>query len=609
MCGIFGFYSFGHSIVNKINFERGLSSMKHRGPDNETCEYYNYDKVAFGHARLSIVDLTPSANQPMHVGKYTIVYNGEVYNYIELRKELIDCGYLFSTDSDTEVIVNAYDLWGNDCVHKFNGMWAFSIYNVETNSLFCSRDRFGVKPFNYFLNEDVFIFSSEIKSLLDYDATLAEPNFNSIALYSREGISGEIPESWFKGILRLMPAHNMVIRDGRVEIIRYYRYPRIDVNIKKQEAEKKFQDLFIDAVKIRMRSDVPVGTTLSGGIDSTSIVAAIRTFSNMPIETFTACFPEYNNDESNTVVKTNLVYRLNQNLISVKYGTDYLTILKKIIYHLESGNLSPSVVPLWSVYESAQKKVTVVLEGQGADELMGGYIELFAGSFVVDRLFNFRFLSATRNLIAFSKDFSARIILVFYFREILPSFLKSLYRRFVLRQESVLIGPLKKFKHSSVVDVSTRSRMKKVLQKSHQTTLVNLLHYGDAISMAFSIESRLPFMDYRLVDFVYSLPTELLISGGRGKFIQRVSLKNILPDYINEDRRKLGFLSPIDDFFTENKEILKSILLDPRTIQRGLFCQKELKRMLIDTEVINMNSSRFLFRLLSIELWFREFID
>lgn len=609
MCGIFGYVSFNNSKIDKIKFDKSLMTMLHRGPDFQKSLLFNNDTVALGHVRLSIIDLSFEANQPMAVDKYQIIFNGEIYNYIELREELIEIGYSFSTNSDTEVIVKAFNHWGEECVSRFNGMWAFAIFDTIENSLFCSRDRFGVKPFNYFFDKERFIFSSEIKAIIDYDESLRIPNYNSIGLFCREGICGEIPETWFDNILRLLPGHNLTVKENIITINKYYQYPTQPQNISFENAKEKFREIFIDAVKLRMRSDVPVGTTLSGGLDSTSIVAGIRQFNNEIHHTFTAHFPNFKDDEYSTAEKTNQYYHLNGNPVNINYDDDYLTILNQMIYHLESGHLSPSIFPLWKVYEAAKKNVTVVLEGQGADELLAGYIVEFAGFFLQDKLLKGKIRTFLKNYRVIAKQYSSKAILISFLRLKLPPFAKKLIRRYVLKYEKVLIGKLNKSEYTYQPICNADSRLGKILRESHQTTLVNLLHYGDAISMAFSIESRLPFMDYRLVDFSMTLPDDFLIAKGKGKFIQREAFRNIFPDYINADSRKLGFPSPIADFFDGNKSLLEGILLDKKTLERRIFDEKQLKKMIHSDFHSHFEPGRFIFRVLCVELWFRTFID
>jgi len=609
MCGIFGYISFENNIIDRKNFEHSLQTIIHRGPDFQKSCFFNNDKVALGHVRLSIIDLSEAANQPMAVDQYYVIFNGEIYNYIELKNELILKGYTFNTNSDTEVLVKSFDCWGEECVNKFNGMWGFAIYNTITNSLFCSRDRFGVKPFNYFSDSKRFIFSSEIKPIITYDPNLRRPNYHSIGLFCREGVCGEIPETWFENIYRLLPGHNLSIVNSKITISKYYSYQYKTQKISLKEAKEQFYELFIDALKLRMRSDVPVGVTLSSGLDSTSIVAGIRQFNTKELNTYTAHFQDFIDDEYPTAAKTNQYFKLKGNSVLVNYGNDYIENLNKIIYHLESGHLSPSIFPMWRVYKEAKKEVTVVLEGQGADELLAGYLEMCVVPYLQTKLFKFQFRSFFINFQNVLKYSYFKTIVIYYLRLMLPYFIRTLVRRYILNFEGILIGKLKGTKNTYSPVCKSESRLARILQESHQTILVNLLHYGDAISMAFSIESRLPFMDYRLVDFVMSLPADYLIAEGKGKFLLRESLKHILPEYINAENKKLGFPSPIHEFFIQNRLMLEKILLSERTMARGIFDKKKLKKFVNSDLNSILEPSRFLFRVLCVELWFRMFID
>lgn len=609
MCGIFGYISFNQIKVDKEKFNKALTTIIHRGPDFQNCLFLNNDTVALGHVRLAIIDLSESGNQPMTVDKYKIVFNGEIYNYIELREELIIKGYTFKSNSDTEVLVNAYDCWGEDCVNRFNGMWAFAIYNTINEKLFCSRDRFGVKPFNYFIDNDRFIFGSEVKTIICYDGSLRKPNFNSIALFCREGLCGELSETWFNEIFRLKPGHNLILNGKEMKITQYYSYPKKIKKIPFDEAKKQFSFLFNDAVKLRMRSDVPVGTTLSGGLDSTSIVAGVRQFYTGKHDTFTAHFPGFDGDEFSQADRTNQYYNLSGNPVIREFDDKLLEALNKTIYHLESGHSSPAILPLSKIHAEAKKKVTVVLEGQGADELLGGYIQHVTGAFLIEKFINLKWLSLIKNFRLLSKNYSLKTIIIFSLRLSFPPWLRTLVRRYFLRTEQVLIGKLKRFEYKEKSIANSESYFTKVLQHSHQGILVSLLHYGDAISMAFGIESRLPFMDYRLVDFVMTLPADYLISEGKGKYIQREALKDILPEFIYHDVKKLGFVTPIEIFFSKNRLLVQNLLLHERSLKRGLFDEKELRTIINSNFESSLNRSYFLFRLLSVELWFRMFID
>lgn len=610
MCGIFGFYSFNQTRVDRGRFESSLLKMIHRGPDAQNALYLSDDRIALGHVRLSIIDLSTKANQPMQVGKYTVIFNGELYNYLEIIEDLKQKGYSFCTNSDTEVLVSAFDFWGEHCVDRFNGMWAFAIYNSRTDVLFCSRDRFGVKPFNYYQDNHVFLFSSEVKSILAYKPELRVPNYNSIGLYCREGINGEIEETWLEKIFRLSPGHNLIIKEGKQSIYKYYNYPsKIDRNIAFNDAKGKFLDLFNDSVKIRMRSDVPVGTTLSGGLDSTSIVSSLRTFYHGTHKTFTATFDNFENDEWAIADRTNKLLNLSGFPVKVAYGNDYFDTLTRIVYHLESGHFSPAIVPLWEVYKSASQEVKVVLEGQGSDELLGGYIELSASQFLIERLQQFKIKSFLSNFGLLQKNNSPKAMLVSLVRNNLSYNSREIVRKYLLNVNKVLIGPLKESVPRHNISLNSESSFTKYLQKSHQSTLVNLLHYGDAISMAFSLESRLPFMDYRLVDFVMTLPSEYIIANGRGKFIQREALKPLLPTEVYSSTMKLGFPSPSKFFMDCQRPIIREILLDSKIKGRGLFSTRHLETLLKNSFANFNQPDRFVFRLICLELWFRQFVD
>jgi asparagine synthase (glutamine-hydrolysing) len=610
MCGILGCVNFSNQKIDKSKFEDCLDLMKHRGPDNQNSIYFNNDTVALGHRRLSVIDLTNNANQPMLYDKYCIVFNGEIYNYLEIRNDLISKGFVFNTDSDTEVILKSYEFYGEKCVNIFNGMWSFVIYDISNNTFFCSRDRFGVKPFNYYYSRDFFIFSSEIKSILKYDSSLNIPNYNSIGLYCLEGASSELNETWFTDIYRLPPGHNIIIKGNQIEIIKYYNYPSNKVKIDLNNAMSKFKNLFIDAVKLRMRSDVPIGVTLSGGLDSTSIISALSELSIKNINSYTASFTNYKFDEFKTANETNKIYDLIGHKVTIDYNDDeYIPLLKKMIFHLESGNLSPSIFPLWKIYEEAKKKVTVVLEGQGADELLAGYVTTFSGHYLLELLKTFKFKTFIIECYKLNRNYSFKETILLFFRTFLNFKNRSFVRKIFFKYDNVLSPVFSKIKYNESVTPKSQLSLTSALQQSHRTTLVNLLHYGDAISMAFSIENRLPFLDYRLVDYIMTLPSSYLISNGKGKFLLRESLKSILPDYVYKDSKKLGFPSPINKFFLENKHIIRSILLSKKCVSRKLFNTKELEQIINSDLEKNIQSTRFLFRLISVELWFQTFID
>lgn len=628
MCGIFGIRNLvkGESIDERPII-KSLQSMAHRGPDNLAKKKID-DNTILGHIRLSIIDLDERSNQPFsdESDNYCLVFNGEIFNYVEIKEDLINLGHEFITSSDTEVLLRSYIEWGYECVKKFNGMWAFALYDKKNDRVFCSRDRFGIKPFNYTLFNNTFVFASEIKAIITIYPELKKPNYNLIANFCRSSTGAQIKETWFENILRLEPAHNLVIENGSIQINRYWDYPRsIDKKINFEEAKLKYRSIFLDAVKLRMRSDVPVGFTLSSGIDSSSIVSVLKSNLNNNNKTYTASFSNnsfsnsekqnFKNDieinEPDLVRKLASELTLNSSFIEVDYN-DYVCRMSKIIWHLESGHGSPAVYPLYSVLERARKDVVVVLEGQGADELLAGYISNVLPVYVKNLLLKLRFKTAYKEVKSFAQVYSLKSSFMLFFRDLNLNWLQKMYYK-ISGIDSFYCGKIKSYTHVKdypIRPIGFDCSLNSYLYKSHTSGLVNLLHYGDAISMAHSIESRLPFMDYRLVEFVFSLPPEFKIKNGVGKYIHREAMRDIVPDFILSNPVKFGFDSPLVHIFKmEGENSPSSILLSKRCLNRGLFSESAIKKALEDQNRGKKNNSRFLFRMLSTELWFREFID
>ena len=277
MCGFAGFITSDISVLNRAHAEaeRMALAIQHRGPDDAGVWADTKDGIALGFRRLSILDLSSAGHQPMlsKSGRFVMSFNGEIYNYLELKNTLLKEEYIFNSNSDTEVLLVSYIHWGEKCIHKFNGMWAFAIYDKSNDKLFCSRDRFGVKPFNYSFFKDTFIFSSEIKFIISYFPELNNPNYNVIANYCRTGVGAQLKETWFHNVYRLEPAHNLIIQNNEITLKKYWDYPKkTNLEISFNDAIIEYKKIFDDAIKLRMRSDVPVGFTLSSGIDSSSLV-------------------------------------------------------------------------------------------------------------------------------------------------------------------------------------------------------------------------------------------------------------------------------------------------------------------------------------------------
>ncbi len=627
MCGIFGLITTSDSIqIDKYRVKESAHLMKHRGPD-AYGQWGIANKIELAHVRLSIIDLSNQSNQPFfsNCRKYVVVFNGEIFNYIEIRKELESLGHRFRTTSDTEVLLNSYIEWGDKCVSKFNGDWAFAIYNFNEETLFCSRDRFGVKPFNYAVTNKEFVFSSEIKSILHYCPNLRQPDYNVIANFCRNSLGAQTENTWFSGIKRLLPSHNLILKDGKINIYRYWDYPTQTLNnISLNDAVVIYKDLFQNAVKLRMRSDVPVGTTLSSGLDSSSIVSVLRRFYNNSHKTFTAVFkPEeydileksvYRDnidiDEGSVVKKLAYDLNLDAHLVNIS-DIDFVNELYDIIYHLESGNASPATLPLSRILNYARNYVTVIMEGQGADELLGGYV----GNNWLTLLWEYikrgdigRF---KKEFNLYTNHYSLLYTIKMFFRLLNNDFIERAYQFYsgLYKIFGEKIRNYERIKDYPLDPPYFDQAINKRLFKSHTGGLVNLLHYGDAISMSKSMESRLPFMDVHLVEFAFKLPFHFKIYNGLGKYIHRVSMKNIVPDYILENLVKFGFNTPISKHFMSLSEGANSILLSKKCMDRGIFNGRGLKSIMEQHIQKKKNNSTILFRLLSTELWFRRFID
>lgn len=606
--------------------------MKHRGPDAQVWKQVAGEAL-FGHTRLSIIDLSNASNQPIVAhNRFWLVFNGEIFNYLELRSELVDAGVHFHTLGDAEVLLQSYVHWGESCVQRFNGMWSFAIYDQNERTLFCSRDRFGEKPFNYALLDGRFYFASEIKALLAYAPELAEPDYNIISNFCRTSVGAQHPETWFKKVRRLQPGHNLSISNGKVNITRYWNYPQqINNDILLEEARQEYATLFHDAVRIRMRSDVPLGVTLSSGLDSSSIAYAMQRIDPAPHHCFTSRFSPVEGlvqdqaiyaeaggaiDESISARRVAQELKLQSHVVDTEYS-DFVSQLSNIIWHLESGNSSPAVFPLMQLLKKARAHVTVLLDGQGADELLGGYVANIIWQNFIDLIASRRYREALASVKEYSKTYKLRYGVLMALRGAsnrLP-WLSTLHQRSA--GTFGVFGPaLRDYNrlhdYPPLPDEKNIGWVAETLRRQHSGGLVNLLHYGDAISMASSIESRMPFLDHRLVEFVWSLPSDFKIKLGVGKYIHRQAMRGLVPDWIIDNRTKFGFNSPIASQFRKTFTGVEGpvdVLLSTRSLERGLFDRSGLQNLIDKHRQGKRDHSAILFRLLSTELWFRQFQD
>lgn len=568
MCGIAGYIS-RNGIIEKNRFEQMVNIISHRGP-NDRGTYYE-DKIALGHRRLSIIDLSKEGHQPFNYKeRYVLVYNGEIYNYIELKDELIGKGYEFKTKTDTEVLIAMYDCYGQDCVTKLNGMWAFAIYDKREKSIFCSRDRFGVKPFYYQYKSDTLVFASEIKQILEVMDEKPQVNVEAAKKYIVAGLLDDSNETMFRGIYKLEAGHNLYykIDSDQKNIKKYYDLREIKQTKKSyKEVCEEFRELFEDSVNIRLRADVPLGFCLSGGLDSSAIVCmsdkiAKQRHDGISRHTISSCFEDKAYDEQEYIDE---VVR-NTNVISHKTFPKQENLfeqLDQMIWHMDEPFASTSMYAQWSVFKATKEhNLTVMLDGQGADEQLAGYTNFYSVLFT-DYL-------KRGKIRKFKEEFEAYKKL----RASTEKYIKSIDVFFVAIAGLINIGWLtgmvkkvmNKFPYNLPFDDSDISYVdaqrekypiknsRKFVYDSIYVGLQALLRYEDRNSMAFSIESRVPFLDYRLVELVYSAPISYKIRNGITKSLMRDALSDVLPEKIRTRYSKLGFVTPEDKWIRDNVE-------------------------------------------------------
>jgi len=577
VCGIAGLV--GLRPVNRDTVRAMTDLLTHRGPDDHGYWTSASSKVSFGHRRLSIIDTSSAGRQPMVKDDTVITYNGELYNYIELRTRLQAEGVKFQSLSDTEVVLEAYRQWGPSCLSEFNGMFAFAIYDETQKLLFCARDRFGEKPFFYAFKDGFFGFASEYKSLLNLEGISRE--FDQLRLFRfLEDPSVGLDDSettLFPSINQLLPAHSLTLDLESFDLeTRRYWTPEFDPRVAgmdQREIERTFRDLLTDSVRLRMRSDVPVGSCLSGGLDSSSVVGLIKEDTEVPATyaAFTGRFEGTDNDE--WVWAKEVVDKYNITSHVTRPDADgFLHNLPSFMWHNELPVGSTSQYAQWCVFRLAKEKgVTVLLDGQGADELLGGYEQYFT-----------HYLNARADDISTSElNAERRSIRERYpqallsasqsWGQSLPDGLRHLLARATGKGSDFKFGltrGLAKVLNSSPPEAFSLPEHLNQLtaalwRESLHTHLPVLLRYGDRNSMAHSEEVRLPFCDHRIAEFTLSLRPEALMGDTQTKRVLRGAMNGILPDTIRDRWNKQGFLPPQDLWFQQGlgsrtREIIES---------------------------------------------------
>lgn len=566
MCGITGIMHFDEQRKADSNVIKKMTdTIAYRGPDGKG--YYLHNNIALGHRRLSIIDLN-TGGQPMfnEDKSLALVFNGEVYNYIELREELKRTGYSFKTNSDTEVIIKAYEKWGIDCQNKFNGMWAFALWDNNKQQLLLSRDRIGEKPLHYAIFKNTLIFGSEIKSILAYGVPKI-PNYELLEIYLSLGYI-PAPFTFYKNIHKLKAGNCLIIQGNDIKEKKYWDLPEIDESnmiSNKKEVYGNFENLFTDSVRIRMRSDVPYGAFLSGGLDSSCIVALMSEISSFPIETFTIGFKEKLYDE-----------RYLANLVAKKFHTNHHEYivesesfnesLNNIVFHFDEPFGDSSAIPTGYVSKFAASKVKMVLTGDGGDEVLSGYTtyqhEKFASQY--KRLPGFISNNFPYFLEFISKPLKGSM--KYYFnRSRIVSFSSNMdfQNRYLYKTPGINLSAIKQMtKNENVYPVEQYlgDFMKKCTYKDpfYQLMYLNfklslpddMLTKVDRMSMAYSLETRSPFLDFRLIEYMVNVHKDIKMKNYERKTVLRNSIGLKLPKQLLTASKK-GFSVPLLDWFKE----------------------------------------------------------
>ena len=561
MCGIAGIVA--KQPVNLRAVERMNMLQEHRGPDDSGVWSSKNKNVILGHRRLSIIDTSSSGHQPMVRGSHVITYNGEIYNYLEITKKLKALGNSFDSASDTEVLLRAYQQWGEQALDELNGMFAFAIYDDKRQQIFCARDRFGEKPLLFHRTNDSFIFASEYKAILALEGVSSKYDENRIMRFlyhPTQGLDDEM-QTCFKDIKQIPPGHylKLDVKTLQIKIKRYWDIVPDNQFSKMREpdAQVYFRELLTDSIKIRMRSDVPIGSCLSGGLDSSSIVCLANQFksTSRPYEVFTGRFPNSQNDEwkwaKKIIESTSVVSHTTKTNVD-----DFNNNLSDFIWHNELPVGSTSQFAQWDIFRLAkQKGITVLLDGQGGDELLGGY----------EQYFEKYLASQTSSVILERKKINERYPLALlnkrqYAKQCLPHWIRHLLAGLAGIGSDFSFGLMPKyaaFLHRTMPtppESATRFHplAATLYREMLYTHLPVLLRYGDRNSMAHSREVRLPFCDHRLAEFTFSLPPNYLMGGAQTKRLLRGAMSGVLPEEIRTRWNKQGFLPPQAQWFQQN---------------------------------------------------------
>jgi len=620
MCGIVGLTSFVGGI-EAAQVVRMRDQLPYRGPDDQGLWIQKDGLTGFGHRRLSILDPTPSGHQPMHDEGLTIVFNGEVYNYIEIRDELIRYGYTFKTGTDTEVILKSYSKWGKECIQKFNGMFAFAIWDQGKNELFLVRDRLGIKPLYYYQVGERFYFASEVKAILSVlpeNPPLREELIDSYMSFGY--IPG--PQTIHKGIDRLLPGHFMVVGNGATRQEQYWDlYFDTDDDKGENYYQEKYSFLLNDAIDLRLRSDVPLGIFLSGGLDSSAVVGMLAPRVSEKLQTFSVAYDfGMQFDETSYARLVSEKFGTNHNEMYVT-PTQFMDFIPQFVQLMDEPVTEAAAVSLYFVSMLAKKKITVVLSGEGSDEILGGY-DLYRYMSVLEKYHKIVGKRGTKLLAQMAEKFlptgnkiskylrlgamalEDRYKGISTYDDIYKDILYTRDFRDLCQQQKN--ETTAKFLDSLFQATKGQQCLDRMLYFDTKSWLVDdLLIKADRMSMAASLELRVPFLDHRLVEFAATIPAKYKVNRKEGKILLKRIMKDILPPAIIH-RKKMGFPTPLKIMFQNQLyDFTCDHLLSNTSHISQYFNQERVRVMLEEHSAGKADHHRTLWQLLVLEVWLR----
>jgi len=628
MCGIAGFVTVEPSSPQKSILERMTDSIRHRGPD--ACGYYQDEYASLGHRRLSIIDIV-GGQQPMTNEDRTlwISYNGEIFNHADLRPELEQAGHRYATHCDTETVLHAYEEYGPACLERFRGMFSFAIWDKRTRKLFCGRDRLGKKPFYYYWDGRIFAFASEIKALLRHPAVSPKLEASMLPEYLAFGYLSE-ERTLFAGVRKLMPGHHLILdlagARPQPQIREYWDIPRPDHSEDRDDASwiRECRDRLEETVRMRLMSDVPLGMFLSGGVDSSAIAAVMKRQVAGPVKTFAVGYQETPYSELSYAAQVARTIGTDHHEVVVSME-DFFNALPRLIWHEDEPITWPSSVSLYFVSRLAAEQVKVVLTGEGSDEMFGGYARYQFYALNQRWLRFYRMVPgplrrAIRSRVAstglLKADLRRKLQHTFVGRgEDLESlYLDNFYSALSAKEQSVLF-------HSLAADSSYGnfrtywdrrnglSPLDCMLYADQKTYLVELLMKQDRMSMAASIESRVPFLDHQFLEFSTRVPDRLKIRGGEGKYILKKAVDDLLPHEIIY-RKKMGFPTPLRQWLLDPRAgALYGLLLSRHGLLASYIDPAALDRLIGRHVRGEEDATDRIWRLLTLQVWGDLFLN